>query len=103
MTRILLVEDNEMNSDMLSRRLGKRGFEVEIVTNGESCQARVEAFRPALVLMDLGLPGIDGIETTSRLKSDPATREIPVIALSAHTSDADVRRSMEAGCSDFDC
>lgn len=102
MARILLVEDNEYNSDMLSRRLSKRGFEVAIAIDGESCVEKAKAFRPDLILMDLGLPGIDGFEATRRLKSEAATRDIPIIALSAHTADGDVACSAEAGCADFD-
>jgi len=102
MAHILLVEDNEDNSDMLSRRLIKRGFEVEIAVDGETCLEVAARRPPDLVLMDLGLPGIDGYETTRRLKTAPATRAVPVIALSAHTMEDHRHRAEEAGCDDFD-
>ena len=102
MARILIVEDNEDNSDMLSRRLRKRGFEVEIVADGETCIKVVTNRPPDLILMDLGLPGIDGYEATRRLKAEAKTRTIPVIALSAHTLDDHLRLAEVAGCDDFD-
>lgn len=102
MTRILLVEDNEMNRDMLSRRLARRGFEVLIAENGERALAVAGAERPDLVLMDMSLPVIDGWEATRRLKADPETAAIPVIALTAHAMEADRQRAMEAGCDDYD-
>lgn len=102
MTRILLVEDNEMNRDMLSRRLARRGFEVLIAENGERAVAMTGSERPDLVLMDMSLPVIDGWEATRRLKADPATAAIPVIALTAHAMASDRERAMEAGCDDYD-
>lgn len=91
MAKILLVEDDEMNRDMLSRRLVKRGYEVVIAVEGEHGVALAHTDSPDLVLMDMSLPVLDGWEATRRLKSDPATRGIPIIALTAH-----------AGCDDFD-
>src|SRR5262245_1520255 len=102
MAKILLVEDNEMNRDMLSRRLQRRGHEVLTAVDGESGLALVRSDTPALVLMDMSLPGIDGWEATRRLKADPATRAIPVIALTAHAMAGDREKSLAAGCDDFD-
>jgi CheY-like chemotaxis protein len=100
--RILLVEDNEMNRDMLSRRLRKRGYEVVVAVDGEQGVALAESERPALILMDMSLPGLDGWEATRQLKSAPATRQIPVIALTAHAMSGDRERALAAGCDDFD-
>ena len=100
--KILLVEDNEMNRDMLSRRLRRRGYEVLTAVDGESGLALTQSDAPALVLMDMSLPGIDGWETTRRLKADPATRAIPVIALTAHAMAGDREQALAAGCDDFD-
>jgi len=100
--RILLVEDNEMNRDMLSRRLQRRGYEVVTAVDGESGLALTASAVPALVLMDMSLPGIDGWEATRRLKADPATRAIPVIALTAHAMAGDREKALAAGCDDFD-
>jgi len=102
MAKILLVEDNEMNRDMLSRRLQRRGHEVLTAVDGESGLALVRSEAPALVLMDMSLPGIDGWEATRRLKADPATRAIPVIALTAHAMSGDREKAIGAGCDDFD-
>ena len=102
MATILLVEDNEMNRDMLSRRLIRRGFEVSVAIDGEEGIEMANAQKPDLVLMDLSLPGIDGWEATRRLKADPGTAEIPVIALTAHALAEDEGRAKEAGCDDFD-
>ena len=102
MASILLVEDNEMNRDMLSRRLIRRGFEVSVAIDGEEGIEMAIAQKPDLVLMDLSLPGIDGWEATRRLKADPGTAEIPVIALTAHALAEDEGRAKEAGCDDFD-
>jgi CheY-like chemotaxis protein len=101
MRKILLVEDNEFNRDMLSRRLQRRGFDVAIAEDG---QAGIEAARsgmPDLILMDMDLPVLDGWESTRRLKADPALRSIPVIALTAHALQSDCDRAYEAGCDDF--
>jgi CheY-like chemotaxis protein len=102
MAKILLVEDNEMNRDMLSRRLQRRGHEVVVATDGEQGVAMARAESPALVLMDMSLPGIDGWEATRRLKADPATRATPVIALTAHAMAGDREKCLAAGCDDFD-
>lgn len=102
MAKILLVEDNEMNRDMLSRRLVKRGYEVVIAVEGEQGVALARSDSPDLVLMDMSLPVLDGWEATRRLKSDPATRQIPVIALTAHAMAGDREKAREAGCDDFD-
>ena len=102
MLSVLLVEDNEMNRDMLSRRLKKAGFDVDVATDG---QAGVEAAangRPDLIVMDLSLPIMDGWEATRVLKADPGTREIPVIALTAHAMTGDRDKALEAGCDDYD-
>jgi two-component system cell cycle response regulator DivK len=102
MAKILLVEDNEMNRDMLSRRLQRRGHEVLTAVDGESGLAVTRSELPALILMDMSLPGIDGWEATRQLKADPATRTIPVIALTAHAMAGDREKSLAAGCDDFD-
>ena len=102
MAKILLVEDNEMNRDMLSRRLQRRGYEVLTAVDGESGLALTRAESPVLVLMDMSLPGIDGWEATRRLKADPATRGIAVIALTAHAMAGDREKALAAGCDDFD-
>jgi CheY-like chemotaxis protein len=100
--RILLVEDNEMNSDMLSRRLERRGFEVLIAVDGAAGVALAREQRPDLVLMDIGLPVMDGYAATRALKADPATTAIPVIALTASAMVGDRERCFEAGCNDYD-
>jgi CheY-like chemotaxis protein len=100
--KILLVEDNEMNRDMLSRRLQRRGYEVVTAVDGESGLALIKSETPALVLMDMSLPGIDGWEATRQLKADPATRAVPVIALTAHAMAGDREQALAAGCDDFD-
>lgn len=100
--KILLVEDNEMNCDMLSRRLERKGYEVVIAVNGQEGVDSVSSTRPDLILMDLSLPIIDGWEATRRIKSDPATAGIPVIALTAHAMAEDRAKAMAAGCDDFD-
>ena len=102
MAKILLVEDNEMNRDMLSRRLQKKGYEVVMAVDGEQGVAMAEAQAPALVLMDMSLPGLDGWEATRRLKAAAATRAIPVIALTAHAMAGDREKALAAGCDDFD-
>ena len=102
MAKILLVEDNEMNRDMLSRRLARRGYAVAVAEDGHAGLAAVRETRPDLVLMDLGLPGIDGWEATRRLKANEATRAIPVIALTAHAMAGDRAKALEAGCDDYD-
>ena len=102
MTRILLVEDNELNRDMLSRRLVKRGYEVILAVDGEQALRAAQDLAPALVLMDISLPGINGWEVTRRLKAGPQTRAIPVIALTAHAMASDRQQALAAGCDDFD-
>jgi two-component system cell cycle response regulator DivK len=100
--RILMVEDNEMNRDALSRRLRRYGFEVSLAVDGRQGLELIASTRPDLVLMDLGLPDIDGWECARRLKANPATRPIPIIALSAHATVGDRERALEAGCDEFD-
>ena len=102
MARILLVEDNEMNRDMLSRRLERRGYEVIVAVDGEEGVARAKAEAPDVVLMDLSLPGIDGWEATRQLKAADATRSIPVLALTAHAMAGDREKALEAGCDEYD-
>jgi CheY-like chemotaxis protein len=102
MARILLVEDNEMNRDMLSRRLMKRSYEVIMAVDGSEALARAQADRPDLILMDMSLPVLDGWEATRRLKALPATRAIPVIALTAHALSGEREKALAAGCDDFD-
>ena len=102
MPRILLVEDNELNRDMLSRRLTKRGYEVSIAMDGVEGVEKARSSRPDLVLMDMSLPLKDGWEATADLKNDPATSHIPIIGLSAHAMDGDRDKAMRAGCNDYD-
>ena len=102
MTKILLVEDNELNRDMLSRRLIRRGYEVVMAFDGEEALANAVSEQPDLILMDMSLPKIDGWEATRRLKADPGLRVIPIIALTAHAMAGDRERALEAGCDEFD-
>ena len=102
MARILLVEDNEMNRDMLSRRLVRRGYDVVIAVDGEAGVAMARSETPALILMDMSLPGLDGWEATRRIKAAPETTRIPVIALTAHAMSGDREKAVAAGCDDFD-
>jgi CheY-like chemotaxis protein len=102
MATILLVEDNEANRDMLSRRLERRGYTVTIATDGRDGIAAAERGLPDLVIMDMNLPEIDGWQATRHLKSQPVTRHIPIIALTAHAMSSDRQRAMEAGCDDYD-
>ena len=102
MAKILLVEDNEMNWDMLSRRLRRKGYEVVIAVDGEQGVAMAVSEAPDLVLMDLGLPVLDGWEATRRIKAAPETQYIPVIALTSHAMVGDRERALEAGCDDYD-
>ena len=102
MTRILLVEDNEMNRDMLGRRLQRRGYEVIIATDGAEGVAKAQADAPDLILMDMSLPVLDGWEATRHLKAAPETRVIPVLALTAHAMSGDRDKAIEAGCDDFE-
>jgi two-component system, cell cycle response regulator DivK len=100
--RILLVEDNEMNRDMLSRRLERRGYEVLIAVDGQVGIDMARAQNPDLILMDMSLPVIDGWEATRTLKGDRNTEEIPVIALTAHAMSTDREKALDAGCDDYD-
>lgn len=102
MPKILLVEDNEMNRDMLSRRLARNGFEVLIAVNGQEGVDLALSGKPDLILMDMSLPVLDGWEATRRVKADPATSAIPVIALTAHAMAQDREQALAAGCDDFD-
>ena len=102
MPRVLLVEDNEMNRDMLSRRLIRRGFEVIFAVDGQQGVDLARSERPDIILMDMSLPVIDGWEATRRVKADNATRSVPVIGLTAHAMSGDRERAIEAGCDDYD-
>ena len=102
MSKILLVEDNEMNRDMLSRRLERKAFEVAIAVDGQAGVNMATSESPDLILMDLSLPGIDGWEATRQIKADPATQTIPVIALTAHAMAGDEQKALAAGCDDYD-
>jgi CheY-like chemotaxis protein len=102
MTKILYVEDNEDNVYMLTRRLERKGYQVIVATDGAQGVALASSESPALILMDLSLPVLDGWEATRRLKASAQTRNIPVIALSAHAMAADAKRALAAGCDDFD-
>lgn len=102
MKKLLLVEDNEMNRDMLSRRLSRRGFEVFIATDGQAGLKEAEAHLPDLIIMDMSLPVLDGWESTRRLKAQATTSGIPVLALTAHAMAGERERALEAGCDDYD-
>ncbi len=102
MPKILLVEDNEMNRDMLSRRLLRHGYEVVLALDGQSGVEMTVSEAPDLVLMDMSLPVLDGWEATRRLKANLATGHIPVIALTAHAMSSDREKALEAGCDDYD-
>jgi two-component system cell cycle response regulator DivK len=102
MKKILLVEDNEMNRDMLSRRLARKGYEVSIAVDGRQGVEMAQSAAPDLILMDMSLPVLDGWEATRQLKNADATRHIPVIALTAHAMSGDRERALEAGCDDYD-
>jgi len=102
MAKILLVEDNEMNRDMLSRRLERKGYTVVIALDGAEGLQKARAEAPDLILMDMSLPVVDGWEATRQLKADEATRAIPIIALTAHAMATDEQKAREAGCNDFD-
>jgi two-component system, cell cycle response regulator DivK len=100
--KILLVEDNEMNRDMLSRRLLRKGFEVVMAVDGGQAVSMAESEHPDLILMDMSLPVIDGWEATRRVKAAEATAHIPIIALTAHAMSGDREKALEAGCDDYD-
>jgi CheY-like chemotaxis protein len=102
MSKILLVEDNEMNRDMLSRRLQRRGYEVVIAVDGQEGLALAQSEAPDLILMDMSLPILDGWEATRQLKATPETKSIPVIALTAYAMSGDREKALEAGCDDYE-
>lgn len=102
MAKILLVEDNEMNRDMLSRRLSKKGYEIIVATDGKQGVDTALRARPDLILMDMSLPEIDGWEATRQLKAQTDMRAIPIIALTAHAMSGDKEKALKAGCDDYD-
>ncbi|MFA7241401.1 MAG: response regulator [Sulfuricellaceae bacterium] len=102
MSKLLLVEDNEMNRNMLSRRLVRRGFEIVSAENGEQAVINAESELPDLILMDMNMPVLDGWEASRRIKANPLTREIPIIALTAHAMNGDREKILAAGCDDYD-
>ena len=102
MAKILLVEDNEMNRDMLSRRLERRGYEVVIAVDGQQGVDLAQSSAPDLILMDMSLPVIDGWEATRQLKSMDRMKAVPIIALTAHAMSGDREKALEAGCNDYD-
>jgi CheY-like chemotaxis protein len=102
MAKILLVEDNEMNRDMLSRRLQRRGYDVVMAVDGEQGISMARTEDPDIILMDISLPRIDGYEATRQIKADDDTAEIPIIALTAHAMAGDRGKALEAGCNDYD-
>jgi two-component system, cell cycle response regulator DivK len=102
MTKVLLVEDNEMNRDMLSRRLIRRGFQVVFAMDGQQGIDLARSEHPDIILMDMGLPVVDGWEATRRVKADDATRSVPVIGLTAHAMSGDREKTIEAGCDDYE-
>jgi two-component system cell cycle response regulator DivK len=102
MAKILLVEDNEMNRDMLSRRLQSRGYQVVLAVDGQSGVEMAQNQAPDLVLMDMSLPVLDGWEVACRLKADAPTKHIPIIALTAHAMSSDREKALDAGCDDYD-
>ncbi len=102
MAKILLVEDNEMNRDMLSRRLSRKGYEVVVSEDGAKGVSMAASERPDLILMDMSLPIIDGWEATRQVKQAPETADIPIIALTAHAMAGDREKAIEAGCDDYD-
>jgi CheY-like chemotaxis protein len=102
MAKILIVEDNDMNLDMLSRRLARRGYDPVTAVNGEQAVALAQSELPSLILMDLSLPVMDGWEATRRIKAMPNTRSIPIIALTAHAMAGDQQKAMQAGADDYD-
>jgi len=102
MRKILLVEDNELNRDMLSRRLSRRGYEVLVAVDGAQGIEMARSLTPDLILMDVGLPGIDGLEATRRLKAEPRTSAIPIVALTANAMAGDQEEALAAGCDEYD-
>jgi CheY-like chemotaxis protein len=101
MPRILLIEDNEWSRDMLARRLARRGYQVILAADGQRGIAMAQSQSPDLIVMDMSLPEIDGWEATRHLKADPATRAIPILALTAHAMASDRQKAMDAGCDDY--
>lgn len=102
MPKILVVEDNEMNRDMLSRRLERRGYEVVTAVDGGEGVARAKSDQPDVILMDISLPVMDGYQATQQIKAAPETHDIPIIALTAHATAADREKALGAGCDDYD-
>ena len=102
MAKILLVDDNDMNRDMLSRRLLRKGYEVVMALDGQQAVEMAAAEKPDLILMDMSLPVLDGWEATRRIKAAAETRGIPVIALTAHAMSGDREKALESGCDDYD-
>ncbi len=102
MAKILIVEDNELNLDMLVRRLARKGYEVVSAVDGEQGLSMATTEQPDLILMDMSLPGMDGWEATRQIKADPVTQTIPVIALTAHAMVGDREKALRAGCDDYD-
>jgi Response regulators consisting of a CheY-like receiver domain and a winged-helix DNA-binding domain len=102
MPTILLVEDNELNRDMLSRRLARKGYTVAVAVDGEEAVAKAAAESPSLILMDMNIPLIDGWEATRRIKAAPATSAVPIIALTAHAMAGDREKALEAGCDEYE-
>jgi two-component system cell cycle response regulator DivK len=101
-TKVLIVEDNEMNRDMLSRRLQRKGYDIEIAVDGQAGVNAAVASKPDIVLMDMSLPIMDGWEATRQLKANADTQGIPVIALTAHAMAGDRQKALDAGCDDYD-
>lgn len=102
MAKLLLVEDNELNRDMLFRRLQRRGYDVIVAVDGEQGIKLAQTEAPGLILMDMSLPVVDGWEATRRLKAKPETKSIPILALTAHAMSGDREKAIEAGCDDYD-
>jgi len=102
MSKVLLVEDNEMNRDMLSRRLERKGFDVVYAQDGSAAVDLADSEQPALILMDMSLPVMDGWEATRRIKANPGTKNIPIIALTAHAMAGDREKAIDAGCEEYD-
>ena len=102
MTKVLLVEDDELSADMLSRRLRKRGYDVHLATDGQQAVGMTVALLPELVLMDMGLPLIDGCEATRQIRANQSTAAVKIIALTAHALPSERTRALEAGCDDYD-
>ena len=100
--KILLVEDNELNRDMLSRRLARSGYEVAVAVDGAQGIEMARSLTPDVILMDIGLPGIDGLEATRRLKAEPGTSAIPIVALTANAMAGDQEQALAAGCDEYD-